>query len=653
MKYLIIIILSIVMNSFNVRAQIYNKQNTYIDALELARILKQNALVNDSSNQNLVAAYYEILSKYGIDSVEIKKNPFINTLGLQTIELNQLSSFIEKKSNVQTPKLVKIGKGKESSFKIAEYSPSTIESKSPSTSISWEAAAISGVSSFMASRFKQEILHIGINQMFAKITTEKDTNLCRFLFPKSFQYVKTLYGSGDQSYYTSDLMVLKQSALIDLEDIPSNLIHHADLLFPKSIDKNKTKDILQLSHHFISNIKNGYSLDKLITSLTHDSYSVDSNMYRILQLVDLISQATLNKSTGTDYWVQLSNLKSTKSLEFEKKELRFFYGLLYHQLIQIPELKEYIAISDQNTEKISLAKIQQLISIIDQLNRIHEYLKNNNFKLNTTKDFNAYLTLYLNALVKFNYVILESKNEKLARLYTINQQQIELCTKYFNIVDAVQSREYHKIIPLFILEFSPYIHQNTTNLRTLAFISQLSTINTSNDMENLLNSYALPIGGASIKRKSSLNISVNGYVGLTGGAELALGSQQIQFKPNIGLAAPIGISVTGDHHITYFFSIVDLGSIVNQRFGNDTSSYGNLKLEHFFTPGLGIFYNFKKLPISLGFHGNYIPNLRTIKYENNNAHISESNVSVIRINLSLLIDIPFFNLYNKERISKK
>ena len=60
-----------------------------------------------------------------------------------------------------------------------------------------------------------------------------------------------------------------------------------------------------------------------------------------------------------------------------------------------------------------------------------------------------------------------------------------------------------------------------------------------------------------------------------------------------------------------------------------------------------LYYNVKKLPISFGFHGNYIPNLRTIKYENQLASISETNVSVIRFNFSILIDIPFLTLYNQ------
>ncbi|MFN5847660.1 MAG: hypothetical protein ACK43K_04160, partial [Chitinophagales bacterium] len=369
---------------------------------------------------------------------------------------------------------------------VAVYHPSSTEGKSSNQAISWEAAAINGVSTFMASRFKQEVLHIGINQIFAKITNAKDSNLCRYLFPKSFQYIHTLYAGGGQSYYTSDLMVLRQSALMDMENLPINMVIHSPSLFSTSVDINKTKDILKLSHHFITNVRNGYALDKLIHSLTNETYSSDSNAYRILNVIDLLSEASLNTSKGMDYWVSFQNLKLNRRIELDKTELRFFYALLYQQLIQIPELRDFISITKANSAQQSLMKMQQLISIVEQLNQIHDYIKNHNFKLNTVRDFNNYLTLYLKALASFNQTMYELGDEKMRKTMTIASQEMEICTKYFNIVDAVQARDMARVIPIFISEFGPILNQSTENLRTLAFISQLSSIQTSDDMEFML-----------------------------------------------------------------------------------------------------------------------------------------------------------------------
>ena len=184
-------------------------------------------------------------------------------------------------------------------------------------------------------------------------------------------------------------------------------------------------------------------------------------------------------------------------------------------------------------------------------------------------------------------------------------------------------------------------------MRIITFFSQLATIESSDDMENLLNAYALPIGSSSIKRQSSCDISINGYVGLSVGYERTIGNQNNIENKNIGLSAPIGLAITLNGCLTFFASFIDIGSIVNQSFGNNTTYYTNFRFEQFFTPGIGMFFNFSTLPITIGFHYNYIPNLRTIKFENGNANITESNLSVSRFNLVIHIDIPLFTIYNK------
>lgn len=639
----VILFISFCLGSQFIYGQTFNKQNTFIDALDLAKIYDQNSKLLDSQNSNLDNAYYSVLRKYGIDAQNIKTNPFLSDL------IINLDSSLVKNAPVVKRKNNKLNSvnTRSSEVTMAAYQPNKFETKTPSQSVSWEAAVINGTSNFMASRFKQEILHIGINHIFSKIVRDKDSNICRYLFPKSFHYIGNLYGEGDNSYYSADLLILKHSAQLDLENFHINLVNNTESIFPKSENINKIKDVLSLSYQFMNAAKNGYSHDQIIHYLASRPYSNDSNLSKLLNIVDLISQATLNLSKESDYWIPLQRLKIHNNIEQENLELRFFYALLYQQLIQIPELREYILISDQNDIKQSLKRIQELLTIADQLNQIPEYLKSHKFSLNSAKDFNNYLTLHLNIFVNFNS-ILSKGNISMRESLTINQEQIAYCTKFFSIVDAINTKEYYRILPTFILEFGSAINQRPENLRTLAFISNLASINNTEDMENLLTANALPIGGASIKRHSKLNVSFNGYVGLTGGTEWALASQQTQIKPNLGLAAPIGISVTGNNHLTYFFSVLDLGSIVNQRFGNDTNSYSNFKFEHFFTPGLGFFYNLKNMPLTLGFHGNYIPNLRNIKYENNGAIIAESNVSVFRFNFSVLVDIPFFTLYNRE-----
>jgi hypothetical protein len=353
----------------------------------------------------------------------------------------------------------------------------------------------------------------------------------------------------------------------------------------------------------------------------------------------------LNKEGSKDIWVNPASILPTAS-SLKNLEINYFYGLLYQQLIQIPELKNYIE-KKASDDTVSIAiRIHNLLRFVNILNNTYKFIDSKGFNLKSPEEIVAYIK-GINHTISYFFTTLKN-DANINKSYKINDTILDISAKYITIVEALLLQDYQKVIPLLITEFGEYMNKNVKLTRTIAFLSQLATIESADDMEALLNAYALPIGSSSIKRHSSFDISVNGYVGLTGGCEIAFGSLQNQSKWNIGLSAPIGISATFcNGYLTPFVSFIDLGSIVNQRLYNDTTSYTNLKFEHFFTPGIGLFYNFPKLPITAGVHFNYVPNLRTIKYESGSTTITESNRSVIRINLSLLVDIPFFTLYNK------
>jgi hypothetical protein len=185
------------------------------------------------------------------------------------------------------------------------------------------------------------------------------------------------------------------------------------------------------------------------------------------------------------------------------------------------------------------------------------------------------------------------------------------------------------------------------------FLSDLSSVKNEDDVKNLLEAYALPIGSASIKRDSKFNVSINGYVGFTFGHETINNSakplhinKKEQLINNYGLTAPIGISVTGWGFLTGFVSFIDLGSLVNARLFNDSIVNANLKFEHFLAPGVSIILNCPKLPISFAVSNYYIHNLKKFTLQNGN------EISVTRLNFSILVDIPLFTLHNKPRSPK-
>lgn len=628
-KYKLIGILTLLL-SINSFGQTYNKQNTFLDAIELKEIFNKNKFNRYDDNSELVFKYYDILEKYKIDNNNIESNPFLRDFKMSVEIVSALSLDSKYKPNKAT-------------YDSKKIEPNILESAN------WQALSINGLANFMAGRFKQEVLHVSIDQIFKQIKTKEDSVLVKSIFPKTFKQIGDLYGSGSSSYYTADLLLLRQTAQIDIEQLPKNLIKNPETIFPKLKNEPKINDMLALGNNIVEYSQKGQSLDRLLSILANETYSTDSTVFKILNVIDLISQALLNKEGSKDIWVNPINILPTTESSLENLEIRYFYGLLYQQLIELPEFKDYLENQDSNNIVLIANKIQDLIRFVNRLNNTYNYLKSKEFNLKSPEDIVTYIKDINQTIIFFTTTL--NNIPEINRLYSINETILDVSSRYITIVDAMMKKDYQKVIPLLLIEFGEYmVDNNGKSARTIAFVSQLATIESADDMEALLNSYALPIGSSSVKRHSSFNISLNGYVGLTGGWETAYGSQKNQTKGNIGLSAPIGISATFcKGYLTPFVSFIDLGSIVNQRLNNDTTSYSNLRFEHFFTPGVGLFLNCPKLPITAGFHFNYIPNLRTIKYESGNATISETNRSVTRLNFSVLVDIPFFTIYNREK----
>lgn len=615
----------ILLYSGNLLGQTYIKEHTYLDALELKKIYTQNRQNSYTDNTNLANAFDSILEKYNLSFYNIDSNIF-------------LRDYIVKKSIFES-----IG-GEEEDHNIASYKKSGKRSTSLS-SVNFQASAVNGMASFMAGRFKQEVLHVAIDQMFKKIRTKDDSILVKSIFPKTFKQIGNLYGTGSSSYYTGDLLLLRQTAQIDIEQIPKNITRNAEFLFPILMNETKTSDLVVMEGYLYEYSNQGQPLDNLLTSLANGKYSSGSTIHKIINVADLISQAMLDTIGSKNTWINPSNLLSTDSIKV--LEVKYFYGLLYQQLIQIPEFKYYL--ESQNPDDIVLiaTKIQDLAKFVEKLNDTYEYIESKEYKLKSSEEIVSYLKKINQSLSTFTTTL--QNIPEINQSLNLNDEMTDIPEKYLTVIESILKKEYYSVIPLLLIEFGDYMGINQKTSRTIAFVSQLATMESADDMEALISSYSLPIGSSSIKRHSSFNLSVNGFVGLTGGWETAYGTQKNQTKGNIGLSAPIGISTTfSKGYLTTFVSFIDLGSIVNQRLNNDTTAYSNLKLEQFFSIGLGLFVNHPKLPITAGLHFSFVPNLRTIKYERGNATITESNRSVTRINFSLLVDIPLFTFYNKE-----
>lgn len=621
----------------NVSAQAYVRQNTWLDAVALADIvdsLPQNTasvVYNVDSYKN---AFLNILLKYG-DSADLMQNPFLEGYLLPWSE-----------EVIRPSKLFAIDPGKTKPIPIRFETPLYTGRTAQAASIgaaNWQASAINGLANFVAGRFKQEVFHVAFNQMVSGAAFGADSQFVHILFPKSYQYIRQHYDEGSASYYSADLQLLRLAAQTDIEHFPSNLLNSTAALFPASPDREMLSDMLSMSAYLVESGRQNRSLDALFSGLAREVFEPGSQTSAIFQAADIIQFSLLDSVGAAQPWVDPRTFLDRPFYMHSHLDVRYYNALLYQQLMAIPAFRSYLRTSTEEGAMMAAEKMDKLIRFVGDLNTTYAHLRAKNFTLTTTEDMLSYVRNVHGALQTY-FTELQAIPE-----LAISPAVSAVPDQFFNVAEAYLNKEYDKVIPLFLIEFGGYMSKDLAPLRSLTFLSDLALTGSPEAVEELLQAYALPIGSASIKRNSALNVSVNSYVGFTWGWETAYASGANFTSGNIGLTAPIGISVTTrEGSITTFVSLLDLGSIVNQRFNSDSAFYSELRLEQFFTPGVGVFWNFPGLPISTGMHFNYIPNLRTIEYRSGNKLITENYVSVTRLNFTLLMDIPLFTLYHKD-----
>jgi hypothetical protein len=197
------------------------------------------------------------------------------------------------------------------------------------------------------------------------------------------------------------------------------------------------------------------------------------------------------------------------------------------------------------------------------------------------------------------------------------------------------------------------------------FMATVVQAKSSEEIENVIESFALPAGSARIKRESQFNVSLNAYCGLYTGYERINGvDKRWNGKFNsYGLTAPVGIAASWGggcrnnnhlYHSSYsiFFSAVDIGALAAFRFANDTiAQVPNILLKDILSPGLFLSYGIPRVPISLNFGMQIGPNLRKVNSPNstNPAGFNDYRDKMYyRYSVSVCVDIPVLNFYTND-----
>lgn len=594
-------------------SQEYAKLNTYRDAVYLAELVKETRK-QPSKFLDADQKLEEVLQRYNRQQLENwQENTFLRDIILEWMELKvgpKPSAVGEEyMSQNNGPMLTSADAIKPDLSSIA--------------SLNWQSRVLYGTANFMSSRLKDEITNYGLHLALKKI--EEDEHI-RVLFARSWDYIAALNKTG--TFYHSDLNMLKYNAEYDLQSLPDKTF---DYLKQKVDPKYASLfEEVKFYYTFINDFREMANPVDAINRLT------DKESKHEIILVQLLNNAFRNLEGSHKIWVSHAELQKDNLTEI------FFMGLLLEQIIQHDKSS-----TATNTNEGIHVMVPTYAGLFESLEHVTLQIRDKNTPtIQEQKNyFRAIYDLYKPTIYK-------------------KIEQLDIANKYVRIVEAIpaasdlrhiiEQRQYQYLLPQF-LQIAQFIDpdlfvENRESFQLVTFLLALNTVESSEEVKDLLETTALPIGSATIKRVSHWNIAFNGYVGITAGSEWLMKNVKGSHF-NYGLTAPIGISFSGriskvrPRSLTVFLSVFDIGALVNQNLKEEVATDSKIRFEQFIAPGVGLFYNAGKSPFTFGVHTTHNPSMREVNINGEHQH----HIGAYRANVSFLVDIPLFNLYVNNR----
>lgn len=520
-------------------------------------------------------------------------------------------------------------------------------------SFNWQAEIINTLSIIIAKQFEKEAFNLALNRLFKDIAApaadqDKINYATTFyaLFPKTTAFIKEIY-NAENPYTGLDVATLQLHIKNDIKQIPNLFAEKPEILLPKINNYPLARDFLSIGNEIIQSSSMGTDLPDIINRISLKSYITIQARELTGAIATISNSLRAENGSGDGLWIdpviELSPFRIGIQ-DAQGAKIKQMYHLLYCQLSRFPNIKIYMDAGRTDVERA--LKIQNLLVFVNKLEDTYTFLKSKDFKLLTIEDQLSYAKKINESIYQLASVLVQTSG------FNLNEKIIKIPGSYLNIFESLLKKEYSNSMLLIATEFDSYMNAGQSKNELLIIAAEMAADKDGTKIKAILHDYVEPIGTSTLKRISPFNISLNSYAGIN------FGYEDIQ-DPNAkdswygGVTAPIGVSFSfkpsslGSWSV--FLEILDLGSLVNVRFKNDETTYDDLRFDQFLSPGIGLFYNFKNTPLTVGGRYNYISNLRTITYNDGVSNIVNTGQNVSRVSFSILIDIPLFTIFNKKR----
>jgi hypothetical protein len=182
------------------------------------------------------------------------------------------------------------------------------------------------------------------------------------------------------------------------------------------------------------------------------------------------------------------------------------------------------------------------------------------------------------------------------------------------------------------------------NFFKVAYVfSDIAEAEDSHRVETVLESAAMPVSSYVLKRKTSVMVNINGYLG--GSFSVPPDERDGRWNKSLGFYAPVGIESTWDtlyffdppFHSGVFLSVINLGYYFNYKYYEKKENVSeDVKLADTFTPGIFYIMHCPNYPLTAGLGGHYANNYYSGDFKRQ-----------WQFAFFVAVDIPLFNFYNR------
>jgi hypothetical protein len=494
-----------------------------------------------------------------------------------------------------------------------------------------------GLAKFLVNRVKKE-LSIAFFQGFKKAINNSSNRDLQVLFYETHTHLNLI----DEKIYDFKpyLSGIRTSALVDFKQIPSNLpnlLNTNSIVYEKLKNDTTTLYGLGLSFGLIKELNQKRNLGLALENLTIDPSlkPKNDNIANSVEIIRLISFAL--KGTGD------------KSYYLSKEEIAELHNdsLLLEQYIKL--IIAYAKLDDNrqpvkiaNTagvylESILDSKFQELLNILNPIvTSISE--------VESATEEEKILTYFqlVNQFLEVGKTISKISGNENAEFNTVIGQSQDMV----NLLKALYTKNYVTAIAYVTKVYSVTgdneLLKNLTTYGT--FIAQISQAENSDEISEILEQFAAPVGSYRDKSIYKFSITLDTYVG----AGFGSGKLMDKLKGSFWVNTPIGVSFSvplcKNLSFTLMPTVLDIGPLVSYRFLNSEGEVSKIYLKEIFSPGIFGSLGFgKKIPVFLNMGWQKAASLTGVNSAENSYNLKPYDL----FTASLAVNIPLLSLYNR------